>query len=93
MSDTSDVARGAAEFDRLKPGWARLVNRATLDMGRTDRCIGAQVFGSYDACLKTLEVNHDDAYEYGIDLAGYHALCARYAQLREAWLAEVAKRV
>ena len=98
MSDTSEyVARGAAAFDHLHsgPDWATLIDPATLSMEYTDQCVGAQVFGSYDACLRALGLSHDgrNAYLYGVDLEGQHALSARYAELREAWLAEVTKRL
>lgn len=88
MSSFSNfAARGAAEFDRLRPGWARRVNTNLLDMGSIDLCVGAQVFGTYHDTLKALDIRNDEAHLYGFD-AGH----GNPEDLTEAWLFEIGKR-
>jgi len=80
--------RGAAEFDRHKPGWALRINRATLDMRSMNHCIGTRVFGSYAAALAAIDVSHDEAHMYGFDVTDER----NWNELTEAWLTEVDKR-
>lgn len=88
MTDLSTFAAlGATEFDRLRPGWARRVNTNTLDMSSINLCVGAQVFGTYQASLKAIDIREDEAHLYGFDATDHH-----YQKLTEAWIHEIEKR-
>lgn len=51
MSLAERVARGVELLDRVRPGWAKEVDLDRLDVGRCDRCVLGQVFGSYGTGL------------------------------------------
>jgi hypothetical protein len=43
------VAQGAAFLDRVRPGWADLINVDTLQMVQCYRCVLGQIYGDYCA--------------------------------------------
>jgi hypothetical protein len=41
------VRAGAFALDRIKPGWARLINLAELDIFDLNQCVIGQIWGNY----------------------------------------------
>lgn len=48
------VERGAQLLDAMYPGWYKIVNTSTLDIGAYNYCVLGQVFGSYGEGLDVL---------------------------------------
>jgi hypothetical protein len=96
------VAAGEAMLDRVRPGWRGRVAADAIAMESCDRCILAQVLGSYEAgyrsLLPSLTTRLHAASEYGFTLPvaaqrGDRARAlARFAALGDLWRRVLAAR-
>ena len=104
MSETlrKNAERGAKFLDGRKRGWHLAINTESLDMQYTNVCIIGQVFeiencwDFEDTCDDLADCANSKkwAEDHGVALS-YHIPGDRgenYEELREHWLAEIAKR-
>lgn len=61
------VDNGIKELDHHVPGWRDKVNCAILDVYSLKDCVVGQVFGSYDAGDRVLDLDDTKARYYGFD--------------------------
>lgn len=99
------VAEGARLLDRVRPGWAREIDLAILEMKPTatrdaegivvasNRDIFGQLFGSWEAGYRALfpeaRLGCEIAGEYGFDIAQNGD---DWSELTAAWFAEIRAR-
>jgi hypothetical protein len=77
------VKNGARLLDNLVPGWANLVETASLDLGSSSNCVLGQLFGTYEDGLRALGLNeYEDAASVGFNL-GFAELT--YQPLLREW--------
>jgi hypothetical protein len=94
----SRVARGSRLLDEWEPGWAARIALADLDMSRCDRCILGQLFLTCNFGLRLLftveEIEEDQEIDFGFERNIYAEIAGfdEYAELAEAWRAEVLAR-
>lgn len=62
------VQRGIVFLDKQKPGWHCDINVDKIDMSHSDSCILGQLFGNYEDGLDELELEHDEAVNYGLTI-------------------------
>ncbi len=89
------VARGAAEFDRLRPGWAEGINVGRLDVQDATGSPEAQTFGSLKTAMIVLFPGNDrieTADLVGLGLAADPQCGDEYPELAKTWRVEVGKR-
>jgi hypothetical protein len=96
------VRRGAALLDRVRPGWAREIDRDRLAMESCDRCILGQLWGDYMDGFRELVRPLDSrilfsAADHGFTLplreqTGPWTM-NRFAALADAWRDEIRKRL
>ena len=82
-------------LDNLVPGWADLIEPASLDLESRYNCVLGQLFGTYEGGLRALRLNeYEDAVGLGFNL-GFAQLT--YQPLLREWkryiLARRLKRV
>lgn len=80
------AARGAEALDKALPGWANCTRPDELRMDDPNQCILGQVFG-YLPGLKVLDLEMQVGAQRRL---GFEF---PYEGLKEAWLAEIAKRI
>jgi hypothetical protein len=100
------VDMGARLMDRYRPGWYRRINRATLDMSKTDCCIIGQTWdGDYLAGLVEMGLK-DRERDHGFDIpadlnwtSGNYTPLSNdqrdklFARMTRLWQKEIAKRL
>lgn len=79
--------RGAQLMDRARPGWARRVNRATLNIECGISCVLGQEYGCYQSGLNRLGFGFYRALLYGFNTPPGNG-----AALTAAWQAEIGAR-
>lgn len=68
----AQVAKGAADLDRLMPGWYHAVDVTDLNMHSCTRCVLGHVFGTWGVGVMCLGCSRDGV---GVDT---HALSTAY---------------
>lgn len=92
--------KGMTYLDQHKPGWVDLIDTDRLDMIHPERCVIAQVYGSYWAhCAGQGDFwnnvpSHHEVYDYGfnIDPEDHDYLTYPYKVLTEIWVALINDR-
>jgi hypothetical protein len=79
--------RGARLMDRERPGWARRINRVTLNLQTRYDCVLGQEYGGYSIGLAHLGFGRFRAISYGFCLSAGH-----WDSLTAAWQAEIRAR-
>lgn len=96
MNAKTVVARGAQLLDEHRPDWPLRIDVDQLQMKSGLTCILGQVFGRYDAGREALRLpyyqNKPALFGFDID-RNYDNADAAYADLRDAWLVEIAERL
>lgn len=88
-----EVSAGAAILDLLKPHWAELIDRKTLDTGSVFHCPLAQVYGSYGKGTTVLW-NNGRLTPYGLGFArAYASDETPWSLYDRAWKDEIAERL
>lgn len=90
------AAIGAAWLDANIPTWTKRVSPSRLNMVNCSQCVIGQLFGDYNAMLRSNLMRHLDAAEYGFDVprdnvAGI-VMMRRYGKLRAAWVSILSRR-
>lgn len=98
------VAAGARLLDRERPGWAQQMDPDRLDLRDQRDCLLGQIYGCFDTGVFTLapdlDLREQDAWavDHGFEFAGadlgddHPYPISFYADLTEAWRAELAGR-
>lgn len=83
----SNVARGAAYLDRVRPGWVLEVDPGRLDLDSTSRCVLGQLFGNYHRYLYRMDLSDWWADRHGFVTWGWseRAFRRRQAALEAEW--------
>lgn len=84
MAANERAAAGAALLDTKRPGWAREIDCATLDIATGRWCVLGQLYGGYGTGLTVLEIGSPS-------LMGF-AVSNEREELNEAWREEIARR-
>lgn len=66
-SVTDRVAAGSNWLDVIHRGWDEDINLDTLTIDSCDQCVLGQLFERYGDGLEALELDDDDAVEFGFD--------------------------
>ena len=92
------VAFGAKTLDEIRPDWFQAINKNVLQMHSGQFCVVGQVF---NGCCYSCKL-HDQGFEssaahLGFDVGtGYvtfEGMMKQYAELKDAWIAEIDARL
>lgn len=89
------ASRGARLLDEETPDWFAKIKIAHLCMRNEEKCVLAQVYGSYSFGLNVLNIEPlaDDYVLYGFDVSvNIFQADSHYKVLDDVWIEEVNKR-
>lgn len=89
------VARGAAELDRLRPGWWDRVRIDRLHMSDTCRCIIGQLEQNFWSGMRELfgiKIGQEQKAAYPLGLDSETGNRIEYGTLKEFWTLEIYNR-
>lgn len=98
MTPAERVARGVALLDRVRPGWAQLVDLDRLDMQECAACVLGQLYGDFDdGCIANslplaAAAEHGFHHRLTSPRAGHRTVTAEYQALYEEWRRIIAWR-
>ncbi|MFI6496020.1 hypothetical protein [Nonomuraea typhae] len=92
------AAFGAAELDRLQPGWHRLIDTAKLDLWSEDNCVLGQLHGDYVDGLERFRWTDEESEVRGfyVPFDESDALSLQehlYKDLTDCWCQEINSRL
>jgi hypothetical protein len=83
------AAKGSDLLDRERPGWAGKIDRKRLEIWDVRNCVLACLFGSFADGIGALGLSSSDLVLHGFALDDQ--VCP--TELRDAWLAEIERRL
>jgi hypothetical protein len=85
------VMAGAAFLDERKPGWERKIDVERLRLEDCRACVLGQLYGSFGAGLRALDLHWPDPEKLGFYKAGLPT-DSNYRRLTAAWRALISER-
>ena len=93
-TDADRAATGAKWLDEVKPGWAALIDKDTLDILDARRCILGQVFAAEAQAERRSGYNYAmDTYPTLSSRGCSYGFCCSAGTIHDAWFAEIDKRI
>ena len=85
------VIEGAKVLDIKFPGWERLIDTGTLDIGDPDECAITQICGSYEQQIARIGIDDPTALGFHIansdeEMPSAASKKRQYAELTECWI-------